>query len=107
MWARVSSYDHQILRSSRSGDDKAILATRVAEIQAGSQEPSTARVRVLGAIVRAWWRVWLPLEVGCLGFVHDMPWSTSVLLVSSGEGLMCTDLIGRGTDYLDLRIWTQ
>ena len=24
MWARVSSYDHQILRPSRSGDDKAV-----------------------------------------------------------------------------------
>ena len=93
MWAHASSYDHQILKPSRSGDNKAVLATRVAEIQAGSQEPSVAHVRVPGAIVRAWWRVQLPLEVECLGFVHDMPWSTSVLLVSSGEGLMCTDLI--------------
>ena len=94
----MSSYDHQILRLSRSRDDKAVLAACVAEIQAGSQEPSAARVRVLGAIVRVWWRVRLPLEVRCLGFVHDMPWSTFVLLVSSGEGLMCTDLIRRGTD---------
>ena len=35
----------------------------------------------------------LPLEVRFLGFGRDMPWSTYVLLVSSGEGLMCTDLI--------------
>ena len=107
VWAHVSSYDHQILRPSRSGDDKAVLVALVAKIQAGSQEPSAACVRVSGAIVHAWWRVWLPLEFGCLGFVHDMPWSTSVLLVSLDEGLMCTDLIGRGTDCLGLKIWTQ
>ena len=105
--ARVSSYDHQILKPSRLGDDKAVLAARVVEIQAGSQEPSVACVRVPGAIVRPWWHVRLLLKVGCLGFVHDMPWSTFVLLVSSGKGLMCTDLIGRGSDYLGLRIWTQ
>ena len=36
--ARATSYDHQILRPSRSVDDKAVLA---------------ARVRVPGAVVRA------------------------------------------------------
>ena len=73
------------------------------EIRAGSQESSTARVIVPGAVVPAWWRVRLPLEVGFLGFGCDMPWSISVLLVSSGKGLMCTDLIGRGTDCLVVR----
>ena len=63
------------------------------EIRAGSRESSAARVRVPVAIGRAWWRVRLPLEVGFLGFGCDMPWSTYVLLVSSGKGLMCTDLI--------------
>ena len=100
MWARVSSLDHQILRPSRSGDDKAILAARVAEIRAGSRESSAARVIVPGAVVHAWWRVRLPLEVGFLGFGRDMSWSASVLLVSSGKGLMCTNLIGRGTNCL-------
>ena len=57
--ARVSSFAHQIFRPSRSGDDKAVLAARVAEIQARSQERSAARVRVLR----------LPMEVECLGFV--------------------------------------
>jgi len=103
----VTSYDYQILRPSGLVDDKAVLAARVTEIRAGSRESSAARVRVLGAIGRAWWRVRLPLEVGFLGFVHDMPWSTYVLLVLSGEGLMCIDLIGRGTDCLGLKIWTQ
>ena len=70
--ACVTSFDHQILKPSRSGDDKAVLATRVAEIQAGSQEPSAVRVRVPGVVVCKWGHVQLPLEVGCLGFVHDM-----------------------------------
>ena len=100
MEARATSYDHQILRPSRSGDDKAILAARMAEIRAGSQESSAARVIVPGAVVHAWWRVRLPLEVGFLGFGRGMSWSASVLLVSSGKGLMCTNMIGRGTNCL-------
>ena len=51
--ARATSYDHQILRLSRSVDDKAVLATRVTKIQAGSQESAAVRVRVPGAVVRA------------------------------------------------------
>ena len=105
--ARESLYDYQILRPSGSVDDKAGLAARVTEIRAGSRESSAARVRVPGAIGRAWWRVRLPLEVGFLGFGRDTPWSTYVLLVSSGEVLMCTNLIGRDTDCLGLKIWTQ
>ena len=98
--ARAALYDHQILKPSRSVDNKAVLAARVAEIRVGSRESLAARVIVLEAIVHAWWRVRLPLEVGFLGFGRDMPWSASVLLVSSGKGLMCTDLIGRGIDCL-------
>ena len=52
-----------------------------------------ARVRVPGAVVCAWWRVRLPLEVGFLGFGHDMLWSASVLLVSLGKAWICADLI--------------
>ena len=96
----VMSYDYQILKPSGSGDDKAVFMTCVAEIRAESRESSMVHVRVLGAVVRTWWHVRLPLDVGFLGFGRDMPWSTSVLLVSSGEGLMCTALIGRGTDCL-------
>ena len=93
MWARVSSYDHQILRPSRSGDDKAVLAAHVAGIRAGSRESAATRVIVPGAVVHVWWRMRMPLEVGFLGFGRDMSWSASVLLVSLGKGLMCTDLI--------------
>ena len=53
MWERVTSYDHQILKPSRSMDDKIVLAARVTEIQAGSQESAAARVRVPGAVVCA------------------------------------------------------
>ena len=35
-----------------------------------------------------------------LGFPCRRPRNTSVGSVSTGEGLMCTDLIGRGTDCL-------
>ena len=49
----ITSYDHQILRLSRSVDDKAVLVVCVVEIQAGSRESAAARVRVPGAVVRA------------------------------------------------------
>ena len=51
--ARTTSYDHQILRPSRSVDDKAVLVVCVVEIQAGSRESAAARVRVLDAVVHA------------------------------------------------------
>ena len=98
--ARATSYDHQILKPSRLGDDKAVLAACVAKIPTGGRESAATRVTIPGAVFRAWWCVRLPLEVRFLGFGCDMPWSASVLLVSSGKGLMCTDLIGRGTDCL-------
>ena len=72
----------------------------MAEIRAGSRESSAARVIVPGAVVCAWWCVRMPLEVGLLGFGRDISWSASVLLVSSGKGLMCIDLIERGTNCL-------
>ena len=65
------------------------MAARVPRTRSGSQESEAARVNVPGAIVGAWGRVSLPLKVGFLGFGRDMPWSMYVLLVSSGEGLMC------------------
>ena len=93
VWARVSSYDHQILKLSRSGDDKAVLAAYVVGIRVGSRESAATSVIVPGAVVHVWWCMRMSLEVGFLVFGRDMSWSTSVLLVSSGKGLMCTDLI--------------
>ena len=43
---RVTSYDYQILKSSGSRDNKAVLAARVTDIQAGSREFAAACVRV-------------------------------------------------------------
>ena len=75
-------------------DDKAVLAARGPRRRSGSEESEVARVRVPGAVVRAWWRVRLPLEVGFLGFGRDVQGSTSVVLASSGEAWICADLIG-------------
>ena len=73
MLAHVRSYDHQILKPSGAGDDKAVLAACVLEIRAGSRESSTARVRVLVAVVRARWCARFSLEAGFMGFGRDMP----------------------------------
>ena len=53
VWERVRSSNHQILRPSRSVDDKAVLAACVTDIQAGSRESAAACVRVPGAVIRA------------------------------------------------------
>ncbi|KAL0007299.1 hypothetical protein SO802_008801 [Lithocarpus litseifolius] len=54
------------------------------------------------------WRCVERLRVtGFLGFGCDMSWGAFVLLVSSGEGLMCTNMIGRGTDCLGLRNYNE
>ena len=66
--ARVSSVE-KIISCSIDRRTTRPSWRRVPEIKAGSQERSAALVRVPGAIVRAWWCVRLPLEVGCLGFV--------------------------------------
>ena len=38
----------------------------------------------VGAIVRVWWLVQLPMEAEFLGFGLERSWSTSVVLFSSG-----------------------
>lgn len=53
-----------------------------------------ARGGATGILVNTWRRVQIPMEAGLLGFSCDMPWSTSVLLVSSSKGLMWIDLKG-------------
>ena len=78
------------LRFCRSVDEEAVMAARVLRTRSGSQESEAARVSVPGSRCQ---RVRLPLGVGFLGFGRDMSWSTYVLLVSSGEGLMCIYLI--------------
>ena len=104
MEARATLYDHQILRPSRSVDNKAFRAARVPRRRSGSEEFEAARERLSEANSGAWRRVtsfWLSRF---LGFPRGRPRSTSMGSVSTGEGLMCTDLIGRDTDCLGLRI---
>ena len=103
----VRSDEGRNLRLCISVDEEVVMAARVPRTRSGSQESEAACVSVPGAVVRAWRCVLLPLEVGFLGFGCDMPWSMYVLLASSCEGLMCLYLIGRGTDCLGLKIWTQ
>ena len=81
------------LRFCRSVDEEAVMAMRVPRTRSESQESEASGVSVPGSRVGTWGHVQLPLEVGFLGFGRDMPWSTYVLLVSSGEGLMCIYLI--------------
>ena len=104
MEARATSYDHQILRPSRSVDDKAIWAARGPRRRSGSEESEAARGRFSGANCGVWQCVVNFRLTGFLGFPRGRPRSTSVMSVSTSEGLMCTDLIGRDTDCLGLRI---
>ena len=98
--ARATSYDHQILRPSRSMDDKAVWAARGPRRRSGSEESEAARGRFSGANYGAWRRVVSFRLTGFLGFPRGRPRSTSVVSVSTGEGLMCTDLIGEWFDLL-------
>ena len=103
----MTSYDHQILRLSRSVDNKVVWAAHGPRRRSRSEESEAARGRFFGANCGAWWRVVSFRLTGFLGFPRERPRSTSVVSVSTGEGLICTDLIGRDTDCLGLRIWTQ
>ena len=101
---RATSYGHQILRPSRSVDEKAVWAARVPGRWSRSEESEAAGERLSEANSGAWRcvaSVWLS---GFLGFPRGRPRSTSVGSVSTGEGLMCPDLIWRDTDCLGLRI---
>ena len=51
---RVTSYDHQILRPSRSVDDKAVWAARGPRRRSGSEESEAARGRFFGDICGVW-----------------------------------------------------
>ena len=88
-------------------DDKAVWATHVPRRRSGSEESEVARGRFSRANCGAWWCVASFQLTGFLGFPRRRPRSTSVGSVSTGEGVMCTNLIGRDTDCLGLRIWTQ
>ena len=52
--ARATSYDHQILRPSRSVDEKAVWAARVPRRRSGSEESEAARERLSEANCGVW-----------------------------------------------------
>ena len=54
MEARATSYDHQILRPSRSVDEKAVWAARVPRRRSGSEESEVARERLSETNCGAW-----------------------------------------------------
>ena len=54
MEACETSYGHQILRPSRSVDEKAVWATRVPSRRSGSEESEAARDRLSEANYGAW-----------------------------------------------------
>ena len=87
-------------------DDKAVWVARGPRRRSGSEESKAAHGRFSGADCGAWRYVASFQLTGFLGFPRGRPRSTFVGSVSTSEGLMCTDLIGRDTDCLGLRIWT-
>ena len=60
--ARATSYDHQILRPSRSVDGKAVWAARVPRRRSGSEESEAMRERLFEANSGSW------LAFGCPNF---------------------------------------
>ena len=102
--ARVRSDEGQILRPGRLMDEEAVRAARVPRRRSGSEESEVARERLSEAICGAWRRVACFRLTRFLGFPRGRPRSMSVGSVSTGEVLMCTDLIGRDTDCLGFRI---
>ena len=85
-------------------DEEAFMVARVSRRRSESNESETAREEFSGANCGSWQRVASFRLTGFLGFPRERPRSTSVGSISTGEGLICTDLIGRDTDCLGLRI---
>ena len=84
--ARAASFDHQILRPSKSVDGEAFRAARVPRRRSGFDESEAARERLSEANCGAWRRVASFRLAGFLGFPRGMPRSMPVWFVSSGEG---------------------
>ena len=105
--ARVISDAGRNRRFRKSADEEADRAAREPSRRSTSQESMAARGRFSLGFCRAWRRMARLRVTGFLGFGRGRSWSTSMVLVSSGEAWICTDLVGRDTDCLGLKIWTQ
>ena len=82
-----------IRRFRRSADEDADRAARESSKRSRIQESMAARGRFSFGYCRAWRRVARLWVTGFLGFGRGRSWSTSVVLVSSGEAWSCADLI--------------
>ena len=87
--------------SSKSVDGEAFRAARVPRRRSGFDESEAARERLSEANGGAWRRVAIFRLAGFLGFPRGMPRSMPVWFVSSGEGWICTDLLGEWFDLLE------
>ena len=83
--AHVSSDASQNHRFRRSADEEVGRAARARRRRSRNQESMAARERFSRGYGGAWWRVSRLLVTGFLGFDRGRSWSTSVVLVSSGE----------------------
>ena len=92
MRARVRSDEGRNLKFCRSVDEEAFRAAPVPIRRSGSEESEAAYGRYSVVNCGAWGRVARFRLTGFLGFPHGRPRSTSVGSISTGEGLMCTDL---------------
>ena len=90
--ARLRSVEAPNFRFRRSADEEADRAAREPRRRSRSQESMAARGRYSRDYCGAWRRVARLRVIGFLGFGRGRSWSTSVVLVSTGEGLMCTDM---------------
>ncbi|KAL0007301.1 hypothetical protein SO802_008803 [Lithocarpus litseifolius] len=90
--ARVLWDEGQNLKFRRSVDVEAESAARVPRRRPGNHESEAARGRFPGENCGAWRRVAMIWVTGILGYGRGRSWSTSVVLVSSGEAWICADL---------------
>ena len=85
MRARAISDESRNRRFRRSADEETDWAARVPRIRSRSQDSMAARGRFSRGYEGAWRRVDRIQVTGFLGFGRGRSWSTSVVLVSSGE----------------------
>ena len=92
MEARATSFECHFSSVGRSVVGEAFMAARVHENDLEVRESEAAREILSEAIFGAWRRVACFLLTGFLGFPYGRPRNTLVWLVSSGEGLICTNM---------------
>ena len=90
--ARATSFECHFSSVGRSVVSEAFMVARVHENDLEVRESEAAREILSEAIFGAWRRVARLPVTEFLGFPYGRPRSTLVWLVSSGEGLICTNM---------------